>query len=584
VGEHQIINELLIVLAVAGIVAPLFGRLRLGAIPGFLVAGALVGPGGLGGMVETYPWLDAVSFADPERVRPFAELGVVFLLFVVGLEVPLERLWAMRRLVLGLGAAQVLGSAIVIGVVAAWFGNRFGVAAALGLGLALSSTAIVTEMMIAQRRLAAPIGRAAISVLLFQDLMVVPIVIVIGLLAGEQLAVSWALAGAIVLSVLVVGLIVVLGRFLIRPVLRVAARSGSREAVVAIALLLAVGLALVTNSVGLSAALGAFLAGLVLAESEYRHQVQVDIEPFKGLLLGLFFMTVGMSFDPGLLRAGIWAILISVGGLLVLKAAIVGALGWGFRLGGAVSIELAFILAGAGEFAFVVLTLGNQLGLIAPAAHQFFVAITALSMLAIPVLGPLGRRLGAGIAQLDRGQSSGHGEEAAGFRDHVVIGGFGRVGRTVAEVLDAERIPYVALDLDADLVADQRARGHPVFFGDASHRHVLERVGGAEARAFVVTTDAAMAEERMVRAIRAAWPQATIHARAKDRAHARRLMDLGVASAIPEALEGSLQLAGRVLADEGLPPEVIDARLARQREGEVDRIGGKAVPPEGDDG
>lgn len=582
-GEHGFINELLIVLAVAGIVAPLFGRLRLGVIPGFLLAGALVGPGGLGGMVEAYPWLDAVSFADPERVQPFAELGVVFLLFLVGLEVPLERLWQMRRLVLGLGSAQVVVSAIAIAAIAAWFGNRFGVAVALGLGLALSSTAIVTEMLIEQRRLAAPIGRAAVSVLLFQDLMVVPIVIVIGLLGGQQLAVSGALASAIILGVLVVGLIVVVGRFLIRPVLRLAARTGSREAVVAIALFVAVGLALVTNSVGLSAALGAFLAGLLLGESEYRHQVQVDIEPFKGLLLGLFFMTVGMSLDPGQLRAGIWAILGAVAGLMVLKAAIVGALGWGFRLGGAISVELALVLAGAGEFAFVVLTLANETGLIAPAAHQFFVTVTALSMLAIPLLGAFGRRVGASVARMDRSQANGPGAEAAEFRDHVVIGGFGRVGRTVAETLDAERIPYVALDLDADLVAIQRGQGRPVFFGDASHRHILERVGGAEARAFVVTTDAAMAEERMVRAIRAAWPEAKIHARAKDRAHARRLMEIGVASAIPEALESSLQLAGQVLADEGMPEEAIDARLARQREAEIDRVGSDAPPARGGD-
>lgn len=582
-GEYRFINELLIVLAVAGVVAPLFGRLRLGAIPAFLLAGALVGPGGLGGMVDAYPWLDAVSFADPERVQPFAELGVVFLLFVVGLEVPLERLWEMRRLVLGLGSAQVAVSAVAIAALAAWFGNGFGVAVALGLGLALSSTAIVTQMLIEQRRLAAPIGRAAVSVLLFQDLMVVPIVIVIGLLGGDQLAVSGAVASAIVLGVLVVGLIVFLGRYLIRPVLRLAARTGSREAVVAIALFVAVGLALVTNSVGLSAALGAFLAGLLLGESEYRHQVQVDIEPFKGLLLGLFFMTVGMSFDPAQLTVGIGAALISVAGLLVLKALIIGALGWGFRLGAAISVELAFVLAGAGEFAFVVLTLAGQLGLIAPAAHQFFVTVTALSMLAIPILGPIGRRLGASIARMDEDRPHGPGLEAAEFSDHVVIGGFGRVGRIVGEVLDAERIPYVALDLDADLVAIQRAEGRPVFFGDAAHRNILERVGGARARAFVVTTDAAMAEERMVRAIRAAWPQATIHARAKDRAHALRLMELGVVSAIPEAFESSLQLAGQVLADGGMPAEAIDARLVRQREAEIDRMSGKTKPPQDSD-
>ncbi|MEX0853489.1 MAG: cation:proton antiporter [Bauldia sp.] len=572
-GDLGLIKDLMIVLAVAGVVAPLFGRLRLGLVPGFLIAGVIIGPGGFGALVPKLSWLGAITFADPERVRPFAELGVLSLLFLIGLDLSLERLWAMRRLVLAFGSAQVLLSALVIGAAAAWYANGFGLSVALGLGFALSSTAIVTQVLIEARRLGTPSGRAAFSVLLFQDLMVVPMLIVVGLLGGEAVATSGAVVGAVVLACLAVAAMIVAGRFLLRPLMRLAARTGSREAVVAIALFLAVGMGLVTAAVGLSAALGAFLAGLLLGESEYRHQIEVDIEPFKGLLLGLFFMTVGMSLDGRLLAAGFAVTAAAAVGLLAIKGVIVFLLARVFRLATPVAVESAFLLAGAGEFAFVVLAVARDVGLLALSEHQFFVSVAALSMLTIPALAPVGRWLGARLAHRAAGQSAGL-DAAADLADHVVIGGFGRVGRVVAEILDAEGIAYVALDLDPDVVAAERKAGRPVFYGDASRREILNRVGGGKARAFVVTTDAPAAEERMVRAIRAAWPQAVIHARAKDRAHARRLIEIGVKSAVPETLEGSLQLAGQVLAGEGLPEEAIDARLALQRDAEIAKLAG----------
>ncbi len=571
-SEGGLFKDLMIVLAVAGLVVPLFGRLKVGLVPAFLIAGVIVGPGGLGGLVDRWPWLAAVTFSDPDRVRPFAELGVLFLLFLIGLELSLDRLWAMRRLVLGLGSAQVVVSAALIAAIAAAYGNRFGMSVAVGLGFALSSTAIVTQVLIEARRLAIPTGRTAFSVLLFQDLMVVPIVIVVGLLGGEEAAVSGAVARAIALAAVAVALIVIVGRFMVGPLMRLAAKTGSREAVVAITLFLAIGMALITGAVGLSAALGAFLAGLLIGESEYRHQVEVDIEPFKGLLLGLFFMTVGMTFNPTVIAAGFVAIVASVIGLLAIKGVVVLVLGRLFRLETAVAVEAAFLLAGAGEFAFVVLTLSRDVGLLQPAERQFFMTVAALSMLSTPALAWMGRKLAEQIARHGETSRHGVGGAAADLAEHVVIGGFGRVGRMVAEILDAERIPYVALDLDANVVRAERAAGRPVFYGDASRREILQRVGGANARAFVVTTDAAEAEERMVRAIRSAWPDAVIHARAKDATHACRLTEIGVASAVPETLEGSLQLAGRVLAGEGLPDEAVDARLALQREAEIARV------------
>ena len=579
-AEGGLFKDLMIVLAVAGVVVPLFGRLRVGLVPGFLIAGVIVGPGGLGGLVDRWPWLADVTFSDPDRVRPFAELGVLFLLFLIGLELSLDRLWAMRRLVLGLGSAQVVVSATVIAAIAAAYGNRFGMSVAVGLGFALSSTAIVTQVLIEARRLATPVGRTAFSVLLFQDLMVVPIVIVVGLLGGEEAAVSGAVARAIALAALAVAVIVIVGRFLVGPMMRQAAKTGSREAVVAITLFLAIGMALVTDAVGLSAALGAFLAGLLIGESEYRHQVEVDIEPFKGLLLGLFFMTVGMTFNPSLIATGLGIVVASVIGLIMIKGVVVFGLARLFRLETPLAVESAFLLAGAGEFALVVLTLSRDVGLLAPAERQFFMTVAALSMLSIPALAWVGERLAGRLARQSDALHHGVGGAAADLADHVVIGGFGRVGRMVAEILDAERIPYVALDLNANVVRTERAAGRPVFYGDAGRREILDRVGGAKARAFVVTTDAAETEERMVRAIRAAWPKAVIHARARDAAHAYRLSAIGAASAVPETLEGSLQLAGRVLAGEGLPEDAIDARLAVQREAEIARVAaGKPAAP-----
>jgi CPA2 family monovalent cation:H+ antiporter-2 len=272
-------------------------------------------------------------------------------------------------------------------------------------------------------------------------------------------------------------------------------------------------------------------------------------------------MTVGMSFDPSLLVVGLPVIAGSVAGLLALKAAIVMALARQFGLPTPAAAETAWLLAGTGEFAFVVLALAGEAELIAPAAHQFFVAVAALGLLLTPALALLGSRLARAFA----GRGAGEGGSADDYADHVVIGGFGRVGRVVAEVLEAEGIPYVAVDLDAEVVAAERAGGRAVFYGDATRREILDRIGGARARAFVVTTGIAAAEEAMVAAIRRAWPDAVVHARAKDAAHARRLVEVGAANAVPEALEASLQLAARLLVGEGLSEEAIEARLAQMR-------------------
>ncbi len=566
-------RDLLIFLATAGIVVPLFGRLRLGVVPGFLIAGVALGPGGLGHLVSDLPSLGWITFSDPERVRPFAELGVVFLLFVIGLEFSIDRLWSMRRYVLGVGSIQVVASALAIMAGALTLGAEPPVALLVGLALALSSTAIVTQVLVDVRRFGRPVGQVSLGVLLFQDLMVVPIVITVELLGGGEVAASGAVLRAILLAIAAVAGILLIGRYLARPLLRIAAGTGNRDLVIAIALFLALGTAVLTSSAGLSPALGAFLAGLLLGESEYRHQLEVDVEPFKGLLLGLFFMTVGMSIDVRALLSEPLVHLAAVAALVAVKAVVVFAAARTMRIETPVSIETALLLAGAGEFAFVVLAIASRSGLIDRPGEQFLITVAALSMLAIPALGALGRRVAARAkAQAD---SSTHGAAEGEFGElagHVVIGGFGRVGRTVAQLLDADDIPYVALDLDGDLCARERQAGRPVYYGDASRKPMLEKVGGARARAFVITSDDPEASERTVREIRAAWPAAAVLARARDGAHARRLYALGVTAAVPETLEGSLQLGAEVLVAIGLPEEAIDTRIGFLRGEETRRL------------
>jgi len=571
--EDSASKHILIFLATAGIVVPLFGRLRVGVVPGFLIAGMILGPLGLGRLAADYSWLSFFTFTTTENVLVFADLGVLFLLFIIGLEFSLERLWKMRRLVLGLGSVQFLVSvlAILAGMMLLEF--SFDIALVVGLALALSSTAIVTQVLIEARRFVAPVGHVSIGVLLFQDLMVVPVVIIIGLLGGGDHVVHGALFRAIAIAIAALATILVAGRYLVGPLLHFAARTGSREIVLAIALFIAIGTAVLTSAAGLSPALGAFLAGLLLGETAYRHQIEVDIEPFKGILLGLFFMTVGTSVDVSAVWNAPWGYVGALVALLVVKGVIVFVAARLFGLGSSVSMEAAFVLAGAGEFAFVAFKLASEEQLLDTGDYGFLVTIAALAMLAIPLLEIAGRKIAEALERRNAVETSGlEALDSESLVDHVVIGGFGRVGRTIARVLDTERVPFVALDLDADLVAAQRRAGRPIYYGDASRREILERVGAARARTFVVTTNEPYATERMVRSILAAWPDATIHARALDAEHAEKLAEIGVKDVVPEALEGSLLLARRVLESMGMPDDAVDTRLSVARQAEIRRL------------
>jgi CPA2 family monovalent cation:H+ antiporter-2 len=571
------LKGLIIFLVVAGVIVPLFHRARIGTVLGFLIAGVVLGPGGLGRLADTHPWLRFVTFDNPEQGAVLAEFGIVVLLFLLGLELSLQRLWQLRRYVLGVGLLQVLLSTFAIGATIRLFGGTQTTAIVLGLCLALSSTAIVMQLLIEQHRAANQVGRIALSVLLFQDLMVAPILFVVGILAGRQ-----GSEGAGILSLIrpfvealaAVIVILLVGRFVVLPLLRSALRTGSRDLIMAITLLILVVFSLATGLAGLSVALGAFLAGLLLSDSEVRHNIEVDLEPFKGLLLGIFFITVGTRVDVSVLAADAGWIVLAVVALVGVKAAILYAMARVFRVPRPDAAEVALLLAQAGEFAFVVIAVAGPL--LPPRLAAGAVAAVGLSMLATPVLAVAARRLAARLAVAEHGK---HAPEpgSAELDNHVIIGGFGRVGRLIAQALEAENVPYVGLDTNGELVARMRLEHRPVFFGDAGRPELLERVGGSRARAFVVTLNSPLAAERMVTAALNLQSKPMIFARAADPAHAVRLLDCGAVSVVPETVEAGLQLAARLLERLDLPDEVVTGRVAAMRAAELGRLAKEAA-------
>ena len=548
--------EVFVFLIAAVVIVPIFHRLRVSPILGYLAIGVAVGPHGL------------ALIHDVEEVATLAELGVVFLLFTIGLELPLRRLWAMRRLVFGLGTAQVLLSAVVIGGVAYAWGNALDAAIVLGLCLALSSTAIVVQLLAERGELATPAGHTAFSVLLFQDLAVVPILFLLPVLGGGAEGVVVNLLIALGTAAGAVLVIYVIGRRALRPLFRVIAGTRSAELFVATTLLVTLGIATLTGLAGLSMALGAFLAGLLLAETEFRHQVETDIQPFKGLLLGLFFITVGMSVDFAAVSDRIHWVVLSVIGLMAIKGAIAAALAFAFRQPRMVALEVGVLLAQSGEFAFIVVGAAMALGLLPPDVAQFMIIVTGLTMMATPLVTAAGRQVVSGLSR--RSLEARHSVQmtAPDLEDHVILAGFGRVGQTIGRLLEAQKVPYIALDLDAGRLGACRAHGLPVFYGDASRKDVLERARADHAAVIVVTMDDPKRAARTVATIRQAWPRVPILVRARDRVHASELEQAGAAGTVPETVEASLQLAAQTMRHLGMPPEAVSPLIETARDDE----------------
>lgn len=566
------LREIVVFLAAAGLAVPIMHRFRISAVLGFLVIGLVVGPYGLGRLTEVAPWLGAVVISDIEGVRALAELGVVFLLFMIGLELSLARLLSMRRLVFGLGGSQVVVTAAVIAAVAYLFGNSSEAAIVIGSCLALSSTAIVTQILVESRRFSSPAGQASFAVLLFQDLAVVPILFLTGVLAaGSEGSVPIAFALALGKAAVAIAVIMAVGRIVIRPVFRLVGQTRSRELFMATVLLIVIGTATITAQAGLSLSLGAFLAGLLLAETEYRHQIEIDVEPFKGLLLGLFFMSVGMSIDvSAVLDEPLW-IPLSVVGLFAIKGAIVYLLARAFGQSRPVAAESALLLGQGGEFAFVVISLALSLALLPLPTAQFMLIVTSLSMIATPAVArlsiALAKRIGDRARHDDRAGATAP-EPSEIPAGHVIVAGYGRVGQLLGSMLDARCIPHIGLDLDPRVVHALRAQGLAVHFGDASRADMLRRVGIDRAAALVITMDAPAAAERVAATIRGEWPSLPILARARDQEHARRLLTLGATDVVPETIEASFDLAEVVLKSLGHSPEASRQLVAERREEE----------------
>ena len=563
-------KEFMVILLVAGIAVPLLHRWRLNSVLGYVLLGALIGPFGLGLWLDSAPWLAWIVISDVHGVQRVAELGVIFLLFVIGLELSFARLWAMRRLVFGFGGLQIIACASGIFLCTLAAGIETKSSLVLAACLALSSTAIVMQLLQERGQSNSAVGQSSFAVLLMQDLAVVPILFLVGVLAAPHGNSMPSLLGiAVFKAVSAVGLIYLAGRLLMRPLMRMVARTRSPEMFMAATLLIIIGTAALTGMAGLSMALGAFLAGLLLAETEYQHRVQVDIEPFKGLLLGLFFIGVGMGVDYRLVWHYAPQMLLGLGVLLGLKTLIIFALGLAFRLPRHVAIETGLLLSQGGEFAFVVLALASKTSVIDPQLASQVAVLVSLSMLMTPFLAWLGQRLGKRMhakSIADGIKHENHETGAVELHSHIIIAGFGRVGQTLARILDQKKQRYIAYDLDAEAVAKARSRGLPVYYGDASRIDMLERANFRSATSLVITTDHHVAADRIVCSVRMAAPALPIFARARDRSHAKRLLADGATVVVPEALEASLQLASSVLSGLGMPESDVAARIARERE------------------
>ena len=553
------LNNALIILAAAIVFVSLFQYLKISPILGYLAAGVAIGPYGF------------VLIRDPNQERLLAEFGVVFLLFAIGLELPWSRLKAMRRFIFGLGFAQVALTSLVIGLIAHAFGSGPVEALVLGGALALSSTAAVLQYLVERNEVTARHGRVSIGVLLFQDLAVVPLLVLLPLLAGAGGGLVTVMGIAALKAAAVLAVIALIGRFVIRPVYRLVAGTRNPELFAAMSIFVALGTGWATEHAGMSMALGAFLAGLMLADSEYRHQIAADIQPFRGLFLGLFFMAIGMSIDLGRLAESGFTVFGLALALLVGKAVILIGLGLLFRLGLAMSIRAGLLLAQCGEFAFVIASLAAVQGVLSEDLAQTVLLVVAVTMMATPLLAvagrstskAMGRRLAPGADEA---------EEQGPLQGHVVIAGFGRVGRTVAELLTAQGVPYVALDQDPDRIAKYRALGLPVFYGDASLPQVMAAAGAGRARAVAITLDQPGPAQRVVHALHMAHPKVPLVARGRDLADLDRLEGAGATAVVPEALEGSLRLGATVLSLSGVSDQDIKAILDQFRQDDYIRL------------
>ncbi len=546
-------SDALVILGAAGIVIPAFARLKISAVIGFILVGMIVGPSGLGGLTDEFSWLNYLTISNPHAIDPFAELGIILLLFAIGLELSFRRLVAMRKMVFGIGAAELLGGAVLIGGALFAVGQPAQSAVVLGFALAMSSTALVLPIA----GTTSPVGRAALAMLLFEDLALVPLLFLFGTAAAGAttglLDVLWK--GALVIA----GLLLV-GRLVLPALFAQAARTKSPEIFLAVSLLVVILASLATGAVGLSPILGALLAGVLIAETEYRSEVEVVTAPFRGLALGIFLITVGMRIDLRQL-VEIWPeLLLALTGVLLVKALVTSAL---LRMSGSrvgVAAETGLLMASPSETTLILLGAAAATGVIAQDTATFWQAATAVGLTITPLLAKLGR---FAARRVDPQAMDLPDDETA--KGRTIVFGFGRVGRMVADMLREHDRPYLAVDSDIDNVMAAREAGYPILFGDVSRNELVEKLKLGDASALVLTMDDPVLVARLARRLRSTFPDLAIIARARDTDQAARLYEAGVTDAVPETLEASLQLSEAVLVDIGVPMGPVIASIHEKR-------------------
>ncbi|MCF6321551.1 MAG: monovalent cation:proton antiporter-2 (CPA2) family protein [Rhizobiaceae bacterium] len=553
VPETLYLTHILFLLAAAVITVPVFQRLGLGSVLGYLAAGAIVGPWGFG------------LISQVEEIRHIADFGVVFLLFIIGIELNFTRLLAMKRMVFGLGLFQLMVTGIILSGAALYLGMPTNVAIIIGFSLALSSTAFGLQTLTEKNQMESIAGRTSFSILLLQDLAVVPLLTLVSFLAHDT-SVTGDSGFAFIQGFLVIVAVIIAGRFIITPALRLIAASHNAEVFIAAAVLLVLGTAWLMEAVGLSMALGAFLAGLLLADSHYRHQIVADIQPFRGLLLGLFFMSVGMFVDFGLLMQKPLLIAGLVIALLLIKSLVIFLACKISRINTATSIRVSMLLSQSGEFGFVLFGLAVVSGLMAMDLFQMLTLIIAMSMIAAPFLAIAGERIEKTLRNKAIPASYHDKIKEPDAETFVILAGFGRVGRRVAKILDAGHIPYLALDNNPDHVTKGQKDGFSVIYGDASRYDVLNAMGAARASAIVVTIDKPGITQQLVHIIHTRYPKTPIYARGRDREHCEKLYKAGATIPVSETLEASVMLGGAALAASGVGDEEVDALLDDFRE------------------
>ncbi len=552
--DTAFLQETLLFLLAAVIVVPIFQRLRSSLVLGYLAAGVMIGPDVLG----------LVALSGP--ARHLAELGVVFLLFAVGLELTWERLWQNRSQMFGLGIAQVLVTTAAIAGAGLLVGLPLAAAVIVGGGLALSSTAVVIELLSERGELNTQRGRRAIAVLLMQDLAVVPMLALVSVISVEDGSAVPELLWTLGKAFLALVAVVFLGRLVLRPVFHVIAIGRNNELFVAVTLTLLLGMSFVTATLGLSLAMGGFLAGVLLAETEYRRQVAVDIRPFRGLLLGLFFMTVGIGLDLGVVADSLFEVCGIALGLMVIKSGTIFVLCRIGRIPGGRAVDTGLLLAGAGEFGFVIFALAGMQGLLDTYEVSVLAAAIAVSMVCTPFLAAFGSHFNARFDARHADRPEDIRAQTAELADHVIVVGFGRVGLSVAKALQSASIPYDGVDYDLHRVALAKSKGHQIFFGDAGQLGILEALGIARARAIVIMIDNRVAVEQIVHLIHRKFPDIEILVRARDTAHMEELAAAGAGTIVHETYELSLHLGEAVLrkfdVSEDRIHDILDAHRA----------------------